>query len=476
MKILQFAFIAACIASAVPAAPSFSQSPGPVLSPSGEIIEKVKPGTDPRLSRVEKSDRVFTKLQNKQLKRTSFFYQRMIGEAIVEKDFIRYKFNDETGALIEKQRHWREGLPKRLPQIIPKERPEATVEGEVEFSTLVFIAPDSDVYKIRPTPADPVWVVRTRVNGLRVVAIVDAVTGERLGNGLPPPSPGLSIDGPDWAPNCAGPIWPEHAQSARDWFVTMGYTTDLIGNAYKSDIQGHIQSDDGAVFYELDHGGSTSFHNRCDEGTSANDIQTWIDGWANMPFAFIGSCDGLTNIGAGTFSNEFRKGGSVDTVVVGYHGMSSATCEPTCWPNAIPWQGSLFSHTNAGDTVWAAFGEANLDYPNCAACTRFTGDTSLTLVPVVLRSFSGWLQGFFAPSNRDHHLRGEVVAAGSGLTIQSGTTMVFVNNSVLRANSTLWADSSSGNIRFASEADRTRRIKLTTGQLRMHNDGQMKIH
>jgi hypothetical protein len=85
------------------------------------------------------------------------------------------------------------------------------------------------------------------------------------------------------------------------------------------------------------------------------------------------------------------------------------------------------------------------------------------------------LQGTFSPSERDHHIRGELVSGGTGLTIAAGTTMVFVNNSVLRANVLLQGNGAGGEIRFASEADRTRRIKFT-GQLKMLNDAQMKLY
>ncbi|MHC1728515.1 MAG: hypothetical protein AB9866_21355 [Syntrophobacteraceae bacterium] len=478
MKCSKIAFTAIFLGLLVVTAPVMGQAPVPEQSNAIQVSTKVVPSGDSMLSRVEKSDREFIRLENKQLNRVSYFHPRMIGEALVEKDFIRYKFDLETESLVEEKRHWREELPSRLPEVMSKAEAEALVEGEVQYSNLIYISPVSEIYPVKPTPTNPVWVVKTKVDGLPVVAIVDGITGSRLGNGIPPPSPvGLSIHGPDWGACPKDPMWYNHAQNAKEWFDAMGYPTTRIGNAARADLQTAVQSDDTVMFYELDHGGSTSFHNRCDQSILATDIDTWMNGWANMPFAFIGSCEGLCNTGDNTFSYEFRKAASVDTVVVGYCHMDSAGCDPGCWGSAIAWQTELFTHMSHGDTAWTAFGEANLDYPTCAAntCTRFSGDQTLRLVPVVARSFTGGLQGTFSPSNRDHHIRGEMISAGTGLTIAADTTMVFVNNSKLRANAPLQADGAAGEIRFTSEADRTRRIK-GTGQLKMQSDGQMKLY
>ena len=93
----------------------------------------------------------------------------------------------------------------------------------------------------------------------------------------------------------------------------MGYDTERIGSATAAQISGHIQSDATVMFYELDHGGSTSFKNRCEDNTYATEVETWIADYASMGFAFIGSCEGLCDTTDDTFSYEFRKGASIDS-------------------------------------------------------------------------------------------------------------------------------------------------------------------
>ena len=270
--------------------------------------EMVAPGEDSLLGRHEQSDKVFKKLRSDEVKIISYFHQRKIGEAIVEKDFIRYRFHMDTGELIDEKKRWREDLPDQLPPIIRKQEAELMVEGEVRFSTLNYISPESEVFPIKPTPTNPCWVVRSKVGGRPVVTIIDAVTGEKLGYGVPPPSDGLAIHGPDWGACPQDPIWYNHAENARSWFATMGYNATRIGNASDWDVQSRIQSDSLAMFYELDHGGSSGFHNQCDSDITATEIGTWIANFANMPFAFLGSCDGMCDQTANHFSFEFRKG------------------------------------------------------------------------------------------------------------------------------------------------------------------------
>ena len=43
-----------------------------------------------------------------------YFQQRMIDNAIVEKDFNVYQFNKYTKKLLDKKTHWRDGLPDHV--------------------------------------------------------------------------------------------------------------------------------------------------------------------------------------------------------------------------------------------------------------------------------------------------------------------------------------------------------------------------
>ena len=293
--------------------------------------------------------------------------------------------------------------------------------GDIQFTKLYIISPDSDVFPLDPTPENPCWVVRSTDmdTGYPVVTIIDAVTGEKLSNGVPPPANGFSLSGPQYENPCHG-IWTAWYQNAESWFNTMGYPTEAVEWPTQSKVQSHIQNLDTSLFYELAHGSSYSFVNGCLDGSNydflfASDIETWISSYRKMPFAFIGSCDGLCNVSDGTFSYEFRKGSSTDTVTVGYCGMSEDYCY-SCWVNSVDWQDALFSYMNNGNTVKKAFDSALADYPMCASCVRFAGDVNFNIggQDIYVES-SGTCNG---NSPCYSTIQGAVNAASSGVTIK----------------------------------------------------------
>ena len=116
-----------------------------------------------------------------------YFHQRMLNGAIVEKDFINYQFDRDTEELLDKKVHWRKDLPEHVAIKVTKEHAESMAEGEVQFSKLYIISPESDVYPLEPTPENPCWVVRSISDGSMIVTIIDAVTGNFLGHGVLPP-------------------------------------------------------------------------------------------------------------------------------------------------------------------------------------------------------------------------------------------------------------------------------------------------
>jgi len=315
-----------------------------------------------------------------------YFYQRMLDGAIVEKDFISYQFDGKTGTLLAKKQHWREDLPEHLPEIeVTREQAEAKIGGEIESARLFILSPRSAVYPIRPVPENPCWVVRSIAAAQVTLTVIDAVTGDLLGNGLPPPYTAYSLAGP--ASCIEGwnyTAWSEHAAS---WFNTMGYDTDMDSLPTYDEVKAHVRSDSTALFYELAHGGWSGIQINCEGGTTllwAFRVGVWMGGRAKMPFAFIGSCSGLCETGPGTFSYEFRKGSVEKTVTVGY--CFGDVCL-TCWEWSIEWQTALFDYMSQGWTVKAAFDQAMADYPMCAAdsCVRFLGDDTFKVVPVVRR-------------------------------------------------------------------------------------------
>jgi len=338
------------------------------------------------------------------------FHQRMIGEAIVEGDYIVRQYDLATGELVKEDRHWRTDLPEVLPDVRPREFAIEEVGGEIVYAEMYYIALDSDVHPVYTR--NPCWVV-SRILGREgdavylAVSIIDAVTGEFLGYAVPPPYTGFSLTGPHnpgnyYHPktgklvcaNCCG-SWDAWYQNAASWFTKMGYTTESVKWPSEAKVKSHISSDDTAVFYELAHGGSTGFASGCVgnktyEDTSAAEIKNWISSYNPMPFSFIGSCGGMCNTGAGSLSYELRKGSSNDTATVGYCGMGGGHCGSKCWGYSVKWQDAFFKYCSQGKTIYQAYLYALADYPACAPttqgwCMRFAGDSDLKLVPALVR-------------------------------------------------------------------------------------------
>ena len=126
----------------------------------------------------------------------SYYYAREIDGAVVELDQIVYIFDTETGELFDKYVHWRNDLPDKLPPIISEE--EAMAIGGGTRAYLLYIDPESSVSLVEPTPTNPCWevavyeefldpVTNKTVSYNTDIVVVDAVTGEILGHGVPVP-------------------------------------------------------------------------------------------------------------------------------------------------------------------------------------------------------------------------------------------------------------------------------------------------
>jgi len=337
---------------------------------------------DDLLKEYETGDRDFERFEMGGL--IVYWHQRTIDGAIVEKNQIVYQFDAESKQLLDKKINWREDLPQNAAVNIDAEQAEIIAGGEPLSSTLYFISPQSDVYKVDRIPDNPCWIVRVlRVDEMRIV-IVDAVTGDSLGYGVPPPYSSFSLTGPWYDDPCEG-AWISWYESAEYWFNMMGYSCEGIVWPAKGTIQGHVQSTSTGMFYELAHGGSSSFANGCIGGTyfeytTAGDIESWMAAYPEMRFTFIGSCGGMCQTGNNSFSYEFRKGSMTNTATVGYCGMAEDYCA-LCWDYSVSWQNALFYYMYLGWTVKNAFDQAQADYPACAGsnnCMRFAGDENFS--------------------------------------------------------------------------------------------------
>jgi len=336
-------------------------------------------------------------------KKIVYWHQRKIDDAIVELDYIVYQFDRESRSLTDVKGHWREDLPAFLPEVkITRGQAESTVKGQVQFSQLFIISPESGVFSpIKPTPKNPCWVVVSadEVNKI-IITVVDAVKGMVLGYGCIPPYAGFSLSGPQYG-SCDGWnwYWVDLRENAAYWFELMGYSTQQIDIPSEAEVQNHIQSKTTAMFYEIAHGYEEQFLSGCNEGindwTTASEIEDRISGYTKMPFTFLASCEGMCATGDNTLSYEFRKGSTRNTATVGYCEMDTEKClidqEESCWSYALRWQNKLFEYMNEGNTVKEAFDLANADYAACfnpdqgRYCMRFAGDPNFAAVPVVPR-------------------------------------------------------------------------------------------
>ncbi|NLH17262.1 MAG: right-handed parallel beta-helix repeat-containing protein, partial [Phycisphaerae bacterium] len=325
-------------------------------------------------------------------------------EAIVQGDHVAYHFDRNSGRLKDFRAHWRNDIPELLPDVIDKDGAEAKALdlaeeariarglagtnrnlAKIRFSGLYYLKPDSEVVGIHPAPENPCWIVETEQAGVLSAVVIDAIEGRIAGPAIPPPAAGFSFTGPVDISGCSSG-WFSWYTDARDWFEKMGYATEMAQYPTQAKMIEKIQSLDLSVFYEMAHGGSTSFGNGCSDSTTASEVTAWLTGIPAVPFTFLGSCDGMCSTGAGTLSYAFRKGSMVGTATVGYCGMSNQPCIQDCWYDGytIPWQTRLFKSLSQGKSIKEAFDIANADYPGCAQnnCMRLAGDPNLRLAPI----------------------------------------------------------------------------------------------
>lgn len=326
-----------------------------------------------------------------------YYHQRVIGDAIVEKDFVVYQFDSKAEELLGKRSHWRDDLAEQLPSgLISRQQAESLVEGEVLSSSLYYISPESDVYPLDPTPQNPCWVVQSMNEyGSLIVTIIDALDGQVLGYGVPPPYEGFSMSGPCYFEPCEW-SWDLWYQNAEAWFEAMGYGTQALLWPTHAEIQAHVSSNETAVFYEIAHSGEvpTRFCSGCVDGqfreyTYWYDIEAWIADYPKMPFTFTASCYSMCDTSYGNLSHAFRKGSTEGTVTIGYCDMGEEYCL-TCWEYSLDFQDMLFSYMSQGFPVKAAFDSACVAYPSCAdnGCILFAGDKDLTVIPRINRDGS----------------------------------------------------------------------------------------
>ena len=144
-------------------------------------VTAVTPNEDELLGKYEKSDLLFNIDVHNNTNTIVYWHQRKINDAIVEGDRVVYQFDKNTKELKKKIIHWRDGLPEHVTMKITKEQAESIAGGG--SATLYFISPDSPIFKIKPTPKNPCWIVRSG----DTITVIDSMNGKILGYGIPPP-------------------------------------------------------------------------------------------------------------------------------------------------------------------------------------------------------------------------------------------------------------------------------------------------
>ncbi len=295
----------------------------------------------------------------------------------VKNDYIQLKQDISTGEILEYEKQWTTDLGQII-SFHSHHLDEYPVDKTMLswYKPVLFPEPHDlgFFYTLNRPVTFPLicWEIRLNNGETQLINL----TGQHIGNGIPTPTNrnGFSLSGycQDSSPDC----WIQWRQNADTWYSKWCDETNSVSLPTPSVISSFISDSDYDLFYELAHGASTYF--QADSPGSyyyASDVEDAMQNREKMTFSFIGSCEGMTDTGAGTFSYEFRKGSMDDTVTIGYSGMGSCPG----WSVSLPWQDYMFYVMDAGYPIKEAFDMACIEYPSIADCVVFVGDTELTI-------------------------------------------------------------------------------------------------
>lgn len=203
------------------------------------------------------------------------------------------------------------------------------------------------------------------------------IDGIKIGYEIPAPS----VDGFTLSGDCnddTGDCWSAWRESATAWFSKWCDSIEFKIFPSPTEVSEYITNQDVQFFYELAHGGSTQFQcgreTDTDKYYTSSDCEKDMTERQRMKFTFLGSCDGMTNLNNGTFSDEFRKGKMMGTVIIGYTHM---TDYPGPFRDTLPWQNKMFSCMDDGWTIKKSFDEACSYSPGLVNYVVFVGDETL---------------------------------------------------------------------------------------------------
>jgi len=337
------------------------------------------------------------------------------GGICVKNDYVLIHRDIDSNEIINYEKNWREVEFTSGP-IAPFEPP----GGEYFWKRAVAFLDSGDCgyfYTMSELQEYPLvcWEVRY-TDGTTTMYDLD---GNEIGCGIPAPSKGFSLSG--YYDSSLPDGWINWRLNADEWFQEWNLSTASLPLPTPTIISSYVSDPDYQFYYALAHGGSWYFQ-ADNEGSYyyGSDAADDMENRPPMIFAFLGHCEGMTDIEPGTFSYEFRKGSMVDTVTVGYSGMSDCPG----WSDSLEWQDYMFQKMDEGYTMRDAFDLASAQYPLIADCVVFVGDPDLTVPPIYV-SFEWWTD----PAHKNETFCRPMYATGpfnEGLTgLIPGTTYYF---------------------------------------------------
>jgi len=389
------------------------------------------------------------------------YWEHVINDIIhLKSDYILLHTSVGSDEVVEYQKNWRD-IELADVEIKPFEP-----RKEYFWRKLVAFSSKEDCgyfYTLDDTCEYPFvcWEIR-HVDGTTLMYDLE---GSEVGFGRPAPSNGFSLSGYN---NASWPDpWISYRQDADSWFNKWCDTSPSVSLPTPGTISNYVSDPEYEYFFELAHGSSYLFQaDSTDSYYNSSTVATDMAFRPSMRFAFIGSCEGMTYTGPGTFSHEFRKGSVIDTTTVGYSGMASCPG----WSVSLQWQDYMFQKMDEGYTIKSSFDMASAQYPTIASCVRFVGDpTTKVLSPesaaVYIRS-DGSIDPPTAPIQRNgdvYTLTGDIICDANGILIER-------NNLTLDgAGYTLQGPAEAGQAGSTNGTYLTGRMNITVTNLHVNN-------
>jgi len=312
------------------------------------------------------------------------YYEHLIDDIQIKNNFILINKDKNTGELIKYDKSWNESIDSQI-QNFNTDFSSVSIDNYYWNQKVIFLDEKNTTsfYQFNGIVEYPVLCLEVRFEDGRTVLYDNS--GEEIGSGIPAPSEAFLMTGPYTENDSGKGNWNSMCSNAEIFYSRWSDSYISVFNPYPSTlISPRVSDPNFELFYEVAHGDSWGFQAHTDEGhweeycssnTNGANVKEDMADRPPMKFAFIGSCEGMTHTGPGTFSYEFRKGQMVGTATVGYTGMASSPG----WSVAIPWQNYMFTLMYQGYTIKYAFDEACTEYPTIADAVKFVGDETLTM-------------------------------------------------------------------------------------------------